>query len=79
MFSSTANIGAFTMTDFLVVRDWRDPSWSPDSVRHGLDLSILKQRLTLFGKNELEIQAKSTPSLLVEEVIMIIDWTACEH
>jgi hypothetical protein len=34
----------------------------------GLDTSTRKQRKLLFGANEIEIEAKSIPQLLVEEV-----------
>jgi cation-transporting ATPase 13A2 len=37
-------------------------------VQHGLDEFARTQRLTLFGNNEIDIQAKSVMSLLVDEV-----------
>jgi hypothetical protein len=37
-------------------------------IREGLVESISQQRHTLFGNNELDIESKSTFSLLVEEV-----------
>jgi len=51
------------------VRDWRDPSWTGiQSVQHGLPQHIRKQRLTLFGPNLVDIEGKSTLSLLIDEV-----------
>ncbi|KAI6121503.1 hypothetical protein F5141DRAFT_1259004 [Pisolithus sp. B1] len=58
-------VGLFTM-----LRDWRDPSWTNvQSVQHGLPQHVRKQRLTLFGANLIDIEGKSTLSLLVDEVI----------
>ncbi|KAJ7251534.1 Ca-transporting ATPase [Mycena haematopus] len=55
---------------FNMIRDWRDPSWTgSQSAQNGLETPIRQQRLTLFGKNEVDIEGKSTVSLLVEEVI----------
>lgn len=38
------------------------------SVQNGLSADVRAQRLVLFGKNEVDIEAKSTISLLVDEV-----------
>lgn len=55
---------------FSMLRDWRDPSWTGlQSVQHGLPQHIRKQRLTLFGPNLVDIEGKSTLSLLIDEVI----------
>ncbi|TFK44814.1 Ca-transporting ATPase [Crucibulum laeve] len=55
---------------FSMVRDWKDPLWTGiASVTSGLDSAVEKQRLLLFGKNEIDIEGKSTVSLLVDEVI----------
>ncbi|KAG6903012.1 hypothetical protein C0995_007445 [Termitomyces sp. Mi166 len=55
---------------FYMIRDWRDPSViTLASVQSGIEESLRKQRFLLFGRNEIEIQAKSTISLLVDEVI----------
>lgn len=37
-------------------------------MQNGLEEPIRQQRLTLFGKNEIDIEGKSTLSLLVDEV-----------
>lgn len=50
-------------------REWRDSSWTGiQSVKDGLDKSTQEQRLTLFGLNVIDIEGKSTASLLVDEV-----------
>jgi cation-transporting ATPase 13A2 len=49
-------------------RDWRDPAWTGvSSVRGGIAPAVSAQRHTLFGANEINIESKSTTSLLVEE------------
>ncbi|KAJ7188128.1 hypothetical protein C8R46DRAFT_1053735 [Mycena filopes] len=55
---------------FNMIRDWRDPSWtSLQMVHRGIESPVRQQRLSLFGKNEVDIEGKSTVSLLVDEVI----------
>ncbi|EAU91429.2 P-type ATPase [Coprinopsis cinerea okayama7 len=54
---------------FSLVRDWRDSSWTAASVLQGVDSHTQHQRQLLFGPNEIDIETKSTPTLLVEEVI----------
>ncbi|KAG6849996.1 hypothetical protein H0H93_002786 [Arthromyces matolae] len=55
---------------FSMARDWRDPSVTNlESVKSGIDETNRLQRRLLFGKNEIEIEGKSTISLLVDEVI----------
>ncbi|KAL4080351.1 hypothetical protein V8B97DRAFT_2020959 [Scleroderma yunnanense] len=55
---------------FRMLRDWRDPSWTgAQSVQHGLQQEVRNQRLTLFGSNLVDIEGKSTLSLLIDEVI----------
>lgn len=50
-------------------RNWKDPSWTgQSSVTNGLTEPVRRQRLTLFGKNEIDIEGKSSLSLLVDEV-----------
>jgi hypothetical protein len=52
-----------------MIRDWRDKSWaSVVEVSNGLGDNLRRQRLTLFGPNVIELVAKSTISLLVDEV-----------
>ncbi|THH00161.1 hypothetical protein EW026_g2329 [Hermanssonia centrifuga] len=55
---------------FNIVRNWRDPSWTGiQSVSNGLTQSEEEQRLALFGPNVIDIEGKSTVSLLIDEVI----------
>ncbi|KAL6307860.1 P-type ATPase [Sparassis latifolia] len=55
---------------FSTVSDWRDSSWTTiSSVQNGLEKAVQTQRTTLFGLNVIDIEAKSTGSLLVDEVI----------
>ena len=54
---------------WFIIRDWRDKSWANVvELSNGLDDSVRQQRRTLFGPNVIEIIAKSTTSLLVDEV-----------
>ncbi|KAF7315568.1 Cation-transporting ATPase [Mycena indigotica] len=52
---------------FSIIRDWRDPS--SNAPTRGIESSVRQQRLTLFGKNEVDIEGKSTIALLIDEVI----------
>ncbi|KAK7005604.1 cation-transporting ATPase [Favolaschia claudopus] len=64
-FALDPRTGLFTM-----IRDWRDHSWSGTQfVQSGMETAARQQRLTLFGKNEVDINGKSIVSLLVDEVI----------
>uniref|UniRef100_A0A0W0FH30 Cation-transporting ATPase n=1 Tax=Moniliophthora roreri TaxID=221103 RepID=A0A0W0FH30_MONRR len=55
---------------FTILKGWRDQSWtSPVAVASGVESNVRQQRLQLFGDNEIDIEGKSTLSLLVEEVI----------
>ncbi|EIW62465.1 Ca-transporting ATPase [Trametes versicolor FP-101664 SS1] len=55
---------------FAMIRDWRDTSWAGvSSVQNGLRKDIQEQRMTLFGPNLVDIEGKSTLSLLIDEVI----------
>lgn len=38
------------------------------SVHHGLDGAVRTQRRTLFGPNVMDVEGKSTVSLLIDEV-----------
>ena len=50
-------------------RDWRDPGWSRVATAQApLDQETRQQRRTLFGKNEIDIEGKSSIALLVDEV-----------
>ncbi|KAF8894948.1 Ca-transporting ATPase [Gymnopilus junonius] len=55
---------------FSMIRDWRDPHWSGvTSVQTAIDQDIRQQRRTLFSKNEIDIEGKSSIALLVDEII----------
>lgn len=55
--------------DLTWYRDWRDPSWTGvQSVKNGLDEGSRAQRLKLFGPNLIDIAAKSTITLMIDEV-----------
>ncbi|KDQ21478.1 hypothetical protein BOTBODRAFT_25926 [Botryobasidium botryosum FD-172 SS1] len=55
---------------FTMVRDWRDPSWTSIAVvRNGVDEGTWEQRRILFGDNAIDIAAKTTVTLLIEEVL----------
>ena len=50
-------------------RDWRDQGWTGvGSVKDGLGGPLRQQRLTLFGPNLIDIEARPITSLLVDEV-----------
>ena len=49
--------------------NWRDLSWNGlAAIQNGLNLNTRTQRSVLFGPNSLDIQGKSTVSLLIDEV-----------
>ncbi|KAI9059114.1 Ca-transporting ATPase [Trametes sanguinea] len=55
---------------FSMIRDWRDSSWSGlGSVQNGLRKEVQAQRMSLFGPNLIDIEGKSTLSLLIDEII----------
>lgn len=53
---------------FVLCSDWKDPSWTDvKSIRAGLGSDERHRREQVFGKNEIDIQQKSIPQLLVDE------------
>jgi len=51
------------------VRDWRDPTWTSTlGVQGGLVSTVWEQRVMLSGKNEIDVEGKSIPALLIDEV-----------
>ncbi|GAA6024141.1 hypothetical protein JCM10207_001596 [Rhodosporidiobolus poonsookiae] len=55
---------------FRMVREWKSPLWtSLPALRRGLSASDLVLRATLFGRNAIEIEAKSVGALLMDEVL----------
>ncbi|KAF8750637.1 Ca-transporting ATPase [Rhizoctonia solani] len=55
---------------FAMLRNWRDRTWpNLSSIAGGLTTGTRDQRTTAFGANEVEIEAKSTSALLIDEVL----------
>ncbi|XP_006461184.1 hypothetical protein AGABI2DRAFT_185471 [Agaricus bisporus var. bisporus H97] len=55
---------------FAMVKDWRDPAWTGVAVVHGgVSGDIAKQRIVIFGKNEIDVEGKSISALLFDEII----------
>ena len=54
---------------FTPCSDLNDPKWTNiKSIRAGLDSDERHKRERIFGKNQIDIQQKSIPQLLVDEV-----------
>ncbi|KAG8733074.1 hypothetical protein FRC12_018986, partial [Ceratobasidium sp. 428] len=55
---------------FTMLRNWRDRNWTQAAVTSGgLGTPVRVQRTTAFGANEVEIEAKGTVALLVDEIL----------
>lgn len=53
---------------FMLCSDWKDSNWTDvRSIRAGLDSDERHRREQVFGKNQIDIQQKSIPQLLVDE------------
>jgi cation-transporting ATPase 13A3/4/5 len=54
---------------FVLSNSWKDPQWiDVKTLRVGLDSDERERREQVFGKNMIDIQQKSIPQLLVDEV-----------
>lgn len=54
---------------FVLCSDWKDPDWTDvKSIRAGLISDERHKREQVFGKNQIDIQQKSIPLLLIDEV-----------
>jgi cation-transporting P-type ATPase 13A2 len=54
---------------FVLSNGWTDPTWTDvKSIRAGIDGDEKEMRELVFGKNLIDIQQKSIPQLLVDEV-----------
>ncbi|KAL4403749.1 ATPase [Colletotrichum abscissum] len=54
---------------FVIFNGWVDPNWTdPRAVRAGIDSDEKGLRAVVFGNNLIDIEQKSTPQLLVDEV-----------
>lgn len=52
-----------------MINGWKDPSWiNAKAMRAGLDADERDSREQLFGQNVIDIQQKTVPQLLVDEV-----------
>jgi cation-transporting ATPase 13A3/4/5 len=57
---------------FALISGWKDPSWVNAKVmRGGLDADERDSREQIFGQNVIDIQQKTVPQLLVDEVCKI--------
>ncbi|KAK9235185.1 hypothetical protein V1525DRAFT_282585 [Lipomyces kononenkoae] len=55
---------------FMLNNDWHDVSWTDiNSIRNGLESATIEERGLVFGENSIEIEDKTIPQLLVEEVL----------
>ncbi|CAF9936754.1 MAG: hypothetical protein HETSPECPRED_010447 [Heterodermia speciosa] len=53
---------------FILCTNWKDPTWSDVKfIRMGLDTDERYRREQVFGKNEIDIEQKSVPQLLIDE------------
>ena len=54
---------------FVLNSSWKDPTWTNvKSIRAGLDTDERLKREKVFGMNLIDIEQKSAPQLLVDEV-----------
>lgn len=52
-----------------MINGWKDPAWTNVKVmRGGLDADERDSREQLFGQNNIDIQQKNIPQLLIDEV-----------
>lgn len=73
LFSMIRSVLAYLLREdklsFLGASCWRDPSWNGlAAIQNGVNPIMRAQRSILFGSNSLDIQGKSTVSLLIDEV-----------
>lgn len=55
---------------FVLFTGWKDPNWTDTrAVRSGLDIDERHVREVVFGNNDIDIEEKSIPQLLVDEVL----------
>ncbi|KAK9371108.1 hypothetical protein V1509DRAFT_613613 [Lipomyces kononenkoae] len=55
---------------FMLNNDWRDVSWTDiNAIRDGLESVTIEERGLVFGENSIDIEDKTIPELLVEEVL----------
>ena len=55
---------------FVLSSNWKDPTWTDvKSIRVGLDSDERYRREQVFGMNQIDLKQKSTPQLLIDEVL----------
>ncbi|KAL8944415.1 MAG: hypothetical protein Q9216_000466 [Gyalolechia sp. 2 TL-2023] len=65
---------------FMLCSDWKDSNWTNlRSIRAGLDSDERHRREQVFGKNQIDIEQKSIPQLLVDEICSLILWSLDEY
>jgi cation-transporting P-type ATPase 13A2 len=64
--------------NFILSNSWKDPQWTDvKTLRVGLDSDERDRREQVFGKNMIEIEQKSNPQLLVDEVSYLLIVLEC--
>jgi cation-transporting ATPase 13A3/4/5 len=57
---------------FVLSNSWKDPTWTDvKTIRAGIDGDEKENRELIFGKNLIDIQQKTIPQLLVDEVFTL--------
>ncbi|KAJ0271530.1 hypothetical protein COL940_010983 [Colletotrichum noveboracense] len=65
---------------FIMFNGWVDPNWTdPRAVRVGIDSDEKGLREVVFGNNLIDIEQKSIPRLLVDEIASLILWSLDEY
>lgn len=74
---------------FIICNSWKDPAWTDtEAIRAGIDTEVKESREQVFGKNEIDIEQKSTGQLLLDEafhpfyvfqIASLILWSADEY
>ncbi|KAL8790882.1 MAG: hypothetical protein Q9195_006154 [Heterodermia aff. obscurata] len=58
---------------FMLCTNWKDPRWADFKfIRMGLDSDERYRREQVFGKNDIDIEQKSVPQLLVDEASIVL-------
>ncbi|GJC93863.1 cation-transporting ATPase [Colletotrichum higginsianum] len=65
---------------FVMFNGWVDPNWTdPRAARAGIDSDEKGVREVVFGNNLIDIEQKSIPQLLVDEIASLILWSLDEY
>lgn len=58
---------------FSLINGWKDPAWTnAKAMRGGLDADERDSREQIFGQNVIDIQQKTVPQLLLDEVCLLL-------